>query len=150
MVLGDQFYANQKFFRAQFEYGRALQIEEDHLQANFGMGKTLFALREAERAKKYFLKLSSMEALFEKENKHIFNDLGIEMRKKGMLEEANANYQKALTLDPKDAVLHYNLARAFYEKGDRAQTLEQLKVALSINPNFEEARDFLSLIEFSG
>jgi tetratricopeptide (TPR) repeat protein len=147
--LGDQYYDKQKFYSAQFEYGRALQLEEDHLQANFGMAKTLFALGEKEKAKKYFLKLSSMDALFEKENKHIFNELGIEMRKRGMLEEAIAHYQKALSIDPGDAVLYYNLARAYYEKGDWAKTLEQLRVALSIDPNFEEAKDFLSFIEFS-
>ena len=74
-----------------------------------------------------FSKLSNIDALFEKENKHIFNEVGIELRQRGMLEEAITNYLKAIRINQNDWVLYYNLGRAHYEKGDRPNALENLK-----------------------
>ncbi len=144
--MANRHLAKSKLLNAESEYNQALKIEENHLQANLGMGKTFSAKGEEDKAKEYFNKLSSMEELFEKENKHIFNELAIELRKKGMLDEAIVNYQKALTLDPEDWVLYYNLGRAYFEKGEVVQTLDQLQAAIRIKPDFEEAEKFLQSI----
>lgn len=141
--MANQHLAKSKLLNAESEYNQALKIEENHLQANLGMGKFFSAKGEEDKAKEYFTKLSSMEELFEKENKHVFNELAIELRKKGMLDEAIVNYQKALTLDPEDWVLYYNLGRAYFEKGEVDQTLDQLQAAIRIKPDFEEAEKFL-------
>ena len=144
--MANRHLAKSRLLNAESEYTQALKIEENHLQANLGMGKIFSAKGEEDKAKEYFNKLSSMEELFEKENKHVFNELAIELRKKGMLDEAIANYQKALTLDPEDWVLYYNLGRAYFEKGEVAQTLDQLMAAIRIKPDFEEAEKFLQSI----
>lgn len=144
---GDRHFENREFFSAEYEYDRALLMDQDHLKANLGKGKTLFARGDREAAKKVFSKLSKLDPLYEKENKHIFNEFGIELRKKKMFQEAISNYLRAISIDPKDEVLYYNLGRAFYEEGRRKEAIDHLKHALTIKPDFQEAREFLEMIQ---
>ena len=143
---GDKHFEKKEFLSADYEYSKAVSAKEDHLRANIGKGKALFALGKKDEARRIFSKISSLGSLFQKENKHIFNEFGIELRKKGMFEEATLNYLKALSVDPKDEVLYYNLGRAYYEQGDREKALEQLRQALKIKADFEEAKEFMSKI----
>jgi len=144
---GDRHMAQKEFFSAEHEYNRALSLDDNHLKANLGMGKALFARGKKDASKKIFSKLSSLDALYEKENKHIFNEVGIELRKRKMFEEAISNYLKAISIDPKDEVLYYNLGRAFYEEGKREEAIQHLKQALTLKSDFREASEFLSKIQ---
>lgn len=144
---GDEHYRRREFFSAEYEYNRVLATDENHLAANLGKGKTLFARGEKEAAKKIFSKISSSDALYKKENKHIFNEFGIELRGKGLYEEAISNYLKAISIDSMDEVLYYNLGRALFEQAKIEDAVEHLKRALSIKPDFIEAQEFLSRIQ---
>ena len=143
---GDDHFLRKEYFSAEFEYGKALALNENHLRANLGKGKTLFATGEKEAAKKIFSRLSKIDALYEKENKHIFNEVGIELRQKGMLAEAVMNYRKAISIDPEDEVLYFNLARACFEKGERQEAAVHLAAALRLKKDFAEAKEFLAVI----
>lgn len=144
---GDRHFEKKEFFSAEYEYDRALLMDQDHLKANLGKGKTLFARGEREAAKEVFSKLSKLDPLYDKENKHIFNELAIELRKKKMFQEAISNYLRAISIDPNDWVLYYNLGRAFYEEGRYEEAIAQLKHALTIKPDFQEAQEFLAKIQ---
>jgi tetratricopeptide (TPR) repeat protein len=85
---------------AEFEYTKALKIDPESVRANFGIGTLYMDMGEADKAKDIFRKISQIEALFEEENKHIFNEFGIELRKADMAEEALGNYLKAITISP--------------------------------------------------
>ena len=93
------------------------------------------------------LKLSVVNSLLKKETKHTFNELGIKLRRKGMIEEAISNYLKAIEIDPKDEVLYHNLAGAYYKQGDPEKAIAQLKLALKLKPDFKEAQDLIVGIE---
>ena len=144
---GDRHYGNREFYSAEYEYNQALSLNDRHLKANLGKGKTLYAKGEKEEAQKVFNKLSNLDALYEVDNKHIFNEFGIELRKGGMFEEALSNYLKAISIDPSDEVLYYNLGRVYYEKKEHEKAIEQLTLALSLKPDFKEAQEFLSKIQ---
>ena len=144
---GDRHYENREFYSAEYEYNQALSLNDRHLKANLGKGKTLYAKGEKEEAQKVFNKLSNLDALYEVDNKHIFNEFGIELRKGGMFEEALSNYLKAISIDPSDEVLYYNLGRVYYEKKEHEKAIEQLTLALSLKPDFKEAQEFLSKIQ---
>jgi tetratricopeptide (TPR) repeat protein len=144
---GDRHYDRKEFLSADHEYSQALVIDDNHLKANLGKGKALFARGDKEGARKIFSKLSQMDSLFDVENKHVFNEFGIELRKKGLFDEAISNYQKAVSLDPNDEILYYNLGRAYYEQGDRENAISQLKLALKIKEGFVPAEDFLKRID---
>ena len=100
-----------------------------------------------EQAKQIFKKLSQTEALFEQENKHIFNEFGIDLRKNGMYDEAIGNYEKAISIDPKDENLYYNLGRAYKETGDYKTAYEKVKKALELKPDFKEAQEYLEFLK---
>ncbi len=144
---GDYHFQKNEFFSAEFEYGKALALDQNHLRANLGKGKALFAAGDKEEAKKVFTRLSKLDALYEKENKHIFNEVGIELRKKGLFAEAIMNYRKAISIDTEDEVLYYNLARAFFEQGDHREAIDLLKTALRIKADFKEALVLLDSIQ---
>jgi tetratricopeptide (TPR) repeat protein len=78
------------------------------------------------------------------------NTRSISLRKEGRLEAAIASYRKALKTHPDDDHLHFNLARAYYEKGETAACLEMLEKALAINPDLAEARRFQAYLRQGG
>jgi tetratricopeptide (TPR) repeat protein len=144
---GEEHFEKKEYHSAEFEFNKALSLNQNDLRANLGKGKTLFAQGDKEAAQKVFEHLSQMDDLYEMDNKHIFNEFGIELRKRKLLEEAIANYSKAIAIDPEDPVIFYNLGRAYYEKGDVDQAVVHLKKALSLNPEFSEARAFIASLE---
>src|SRR5438105_15949993 len=62
-----------------------------------------------------------------------------EFAEKKSWDEAIANYQKALALDPNNALTHYDLALALKYKGDATQAAEQFKQAIQLNPKWGDA-----------
>jgi len=101
---------------------------------------------ETDKAKDVFKKLAQVEAIFEEENKHIFNEFGITLRKTKMYDEALANYMKALEISPQDENLYFNIARLYYDLGELEKAQEWLEKALNINPDFREARQFKDIL----
>jgi tetratricopeptide (TPR) repeat protein len=147
VALADRHRQDKEYNSAEYEYTRALKIDEQNVRAQFGLGVTCVEMGEMDRARRLFQNLAGIEALFEEENKHLFNEFGISLRKLGLYDEAIGHYQKALSIVEDDENLYYNLGRAYYEKGDRSLAVEWLKRALSINPGFAEGQRFLALVE---
>src|SRR5215831_16712153 len=54
-------------------------------------------------------------------------------------DEAIANFQKALSLDPNDALTHYNLALALKYKGDPKKAAEEFKHTIKEKPKWADA-----------
>ncbi len=46
-----------------------------------------------------------------------YNRAGIEFRKKGLLSQSIETYKSALNIDPKNAAVHFNIARAYKDNG---------------------------------
>jgi tetratricopeptide (TPR) repeat protein len=146
IALAEKHRSRGEPYTAEMEYSSALKIDPESIRANFGIGALYMEMGDTSRAKDVFKKLSEIEAIFEEENKHIFNEFGIELRKANMIDEALANYQKAITISPEDEHLHFNVARLFYDKKDGDNALEWLQKSLAINPHFRDAQQFESLI----
>ena len=64
------------------------------------------------------------------------------------MDEAIAQYQKALEINPNDAEAHYNLGIALLQKGQVDEAMVQFQKALEINPNYAEAHNNLGLVLF--
>ncbi|ACS80989.1 tetratricopeptide repeat protein [Maridesulfovibrio salexigens] len=121
-------------FTAEMEYGKALNIDEDNIRANFGIGLCYLDRNEADKATDVFSRLIELNAAFELEHKHLFNDFGISLRKNKMFDEAVNFYSRALGLTDDDENLYFNIARCLYEKGDRKGALKNAEKCLGINP----------------
>ncbi|MBU2550052.1 MAG: tetratricopeptide repeat protein [Proteobacteria bacterium] len=137
----------KEYFSAEFEYNKALKLDEENVRANFGVGKVYLATGELDKAKATFEKLASIEAVFEEENKHIFNELGVELRRLGLHDQAISHYMKALKIARDDEHLYYNIARAYLEKGEPKTAAKYLAQALKLNPGFEEGRRLAAVVK---
>ncbi|SFL51911.1 Tfp pilus assembly protein PilF [Desulfomicrobium norvegicum] len=143
----ERFRVNGETYSAEYEFGNALRVDEENIRANFGLGLTYLDRGETGKADNIFQRLIKMEATFEAEHKHLFNDFGISLRKNEMYEQATEYYSKALELSPADENLHYNMARACFAKADIQSTIEHLRTALRLNNNLEIAKKFLAYLK---
>ncbi|WP_243360735.1 tetratricopeptide repeat protein [Fundidesulfovibrio terrae] len=140
---GERHRDKGEIFSAELEFGEALKVDEENVRANFGLGLTYLDRGEAHKANDIFERLVRLDAAFEAEHKHLFNDFGISLRKNKMLDQALDYYRKAESLTDSDENLFYNIARAYFEKENTTECLEYLKKALKLNPALAEARLFV-------
>jgi tetratricopeptide (TPR) repeat protein len=61
--------------------------------------------------------------------------------------EAEALYERAVTVEPHDPIAHMNFGRMLKKKGDKAKASAHLRVALSIDPDYEAARKLLAEVQ---
>jgi len=147
VALADRHLQKKEYFSAEYEYDNAIAVKPTSVRGNYGKGKALLERGEIDEAEKIFEKLSEKKELYGKKYKHIFNSLGIDLRKMGKLDEAIRNYKRAIYMDAEDEILHYNIAHVYYLMGSPDEAVKHLTKALSINPSFEEGKDFLSNIK---
>jgi Flp pilus assembly protein TadD len=78
-------------------------------------------------------------------------DLGTELKAKGDLDGAVAEYRAALRLQPDNAMAHYDLGRVLWMKGDREAAFEEFHTAHRLAPNEPTIRqiyfDLMSQLE---
>jgi len=143
ILRGDRHREQGEYYSAEMEYGTALKVDEENVRANFGLGITYLERGENGKADNIFERLVKLEAAFEEEHKHLFNEFGIKLRKNKMLDQSITYYERALELSPHDEHLFYNLARAYLEDKNIEKALEFLLKTLDINPVLEPAVKFL-------
>lgn len=146
----DRHRRNGDTYSAEYEYSNALRVDTENIRANFGLGLTYLDRGETEKADDIFKRLITMDAAFEAEHKHLFNDFGINLRKNEMYRQAVEYYGKALSLSPHDENLHYNMARANFGMANMEKTLEHLQTALELNKDLKLAHKFLSYLQKNG
>ena len=134
---------NKEYYTAEMEFNNALKVDEENVRANFGLGLTYLERNDAKKAQDIFSRLVKLDAAFEQEHKHLFNEFGIQLRKNKMFKEALDYYNKALSLTDSDENLYYNAARAAMENGDIEQSAELLLKGLELNPFMDEGIRFL-------
>jgi tetratricopeptide (TPR) repeat protein len=147
LARGDKFQKQGKTFSAEFEYGKALALDEENVRANFGIGLCYIERGETEKAREVLGRLVRLEAAFQDEHKHLFNEFGISLRKSKMDAEALQYYSRAVELCPNDENLHYNMARASFDMGDTEAATLRLAHCLTLNPAHAEAKKFLDFIK---
>ena len=141
---GDTHRDKGETFAAEYEYSRALKIDEENVRANFGIGLTYLERGDNAKAQDIFQRLVKLEATFEPEHKHLFNEFGINLRKSKMLQESLEYYNRALELSPNDENLYMNIARVLLELKDISQCVDYLLKALELAPRHETSLKFLA------
>jgi tetratricopeptide (TPR) repeat protein len=147
---GDRHRKNKESFSAEMEYGKAMKVDVENVRANFGLGLTYLERGAKDKAQDIFERLIKIEAAYEQEHKHLFNEFGINLRKNKMSDQALEYYSQALNLSKNDEHLYYNIARVYFDRKDMAGTVESLQKALEINPEFDEAQKFLAFLKSKG
>jgi tetratricopeptide (TPR) repeat protein len=150
IVRGEKHRERGENYSAEFEFKNAATVDEENVRANFGLGLTYLDRGEKTKANDIFERLVKLEASFESEHKHLFNDFGINLRKNGMIDQALDYYLRAAELTTDDEHLYHNIARAYYEKGELKNCVKYLKKCLELNPELEEAKLFWNFLEGKG
>ncbi|MFH1914589.1 MAG: tetratricopeptide repeat protein [Pseudomonadota bacterium] len=140
---GDKFRKRGENFTAEYEYANALNLDERNVRANFGIGLCLLARDETDKAKQVFDRILGIDSAFADEHKHLFNEYGIELRKKKLFGQAVDYYRRAIELYGTDENLWYNMARAQFERGDFTKALEGVTRCLELAPDHAEGRKML-------
>ena len=68
-----------------------------------------------------------------------YRQRAIEFSRKKSWDEAIANYQHAIGLNPNDASTHYNFALALKYKGDAQRAVQEFQAALRLKPTWGDA-----------
>ena len=147
---GDKFRKRGESFTAEYEYANALNLDEQNVRANFGIGLCLLARDEEEKAKRVFDRIIKIDSAFEDEHKHLFNEYGIQLRKKNFIGQAVDYYRRALELSDDDENLWYNLARAQFERKDYGKAAEAVSKCLALNPDHPEGQKMLAYLTKKG
>lgn len=143
--LAEEHLKNGELEKAEDKYKRALKFDDESIKAQLGIGKVRMEEDKIDEAMKIFKEIGESNAIYEMSNKHTFNDFGIYLRKKGLLDLAIENYEKAITIDEKDEVLYFNLSRAYVMKGEIQTGIQKMKEALTVDPEFKEAKQHLKM-----
>lgn len=122
--------------RAEESFHKALAYDAENLRAIFGLGNAYLTGGKLDEAREIFDKIMGIDLAFGPENKFLFNEFGIRMRKAGLLALARAYYEKALAVSERDENLLFNLGRVLYELEDYVAAVEAAERCLAINPGF--------------
>lgn len=144
---GEKYFEKGLLSAAEKEFLKALKIDELNVRANFGLGEVYAEQHEYEKIRHVVGVLLGLDETFREEHRKRFNSLGVSLRKNGMVDEAINYYSKALEYNEEDENLHFNMARAYFEKMEYVQCEKHLKRALEISPDFREARLFQAYLE---
>ncbi len=71
----------------------------------------------------------------------------VSLHNTGQLDNAIAEYNKAIAKEAGNAEYHYYLGTAYHQKGDIPKALAAYKKALSLKPGYSEAREMVASIE---
>jgi len=78
---------------------------------------------------------------------HLYNRIGMVLRKMKDFDTAEKYYLKALTLSSEDEYLHYNVGRLYYDWRKWAKMAQAAQNAVELNPDFGEAVKMLNFAQ---
>jgi tetratricopeptide (TPR) repeat protein len=132
LALGKEQYAQRLYPAAAVTLAKLPRSDRLALEANFYLGLSLFNTANYAGAAQAFAFVATNLPLPE-----ILNDQAVALSRQG--KDAVALYQRASVADPSDEDYHYNLAVAYFRRGDTANALAESTTALSLKPNDPEA-----------
>jgi CheY-like chemotaxis protein len=127
------------------------QTARQYLMEFLKCGHTVFAAERREAAE-VFLQAGLdqvAEDLFirsiqeKPDDVHLYNRLGIVLRRQNKHLEALRCYQTALDLAPANEKVYFNLGVLYFDLGNAENSLKAFQTALRLRPDFVEAREFI-------
>lgn len=131
---------------AEKEFCKALLLDEKNPKANVELGKIHLQKGDGKKLAAALRRIFEIDVLFQEQERHLFNEFGIRLRKEGHFAEAIAFYGKALERNDADEHLHFNIARALADSGDTEAAKSHLERAISLRGDFTEARRFRDIL----
>lgn len=89
--------------------------------------------KDAALAEKYFREILDGKSTLTQSDVHVFNRLGIALRKQGKWEQAVKEFKKVLNVASETEIVHYNIGMAFMEGGRFWDAHDAFEKAMKIN-----------------
>ena len=119
-----------------------LELDPDHINANFFLGSLLLQKNEFSKEREFFLKVISLNP----NNPDSYNNLGIAMKELGQKTKALTCFQKAIEFNPQHKMAHNNLGIVFKELGKYTDAQNSYEKAIKIDPNNADAYNNLGVL----
>lgn len=145
--LGRRYFNLGQMDKAESEFCEAVLVQDDSVDGNMGLSEVYAEQQNFSKLRTVLDKLLNIDEVFREEQRHRFNEFGINLRKKELYDDAIRFYSKALEVNETDENLHFNIARAYHAKSMFKDSRKHLTRALEINPDMKEAKSFLRTIE---
>lgn len=142
ITLGKLYLDKGELVKADEAFRKAVESSDGNADLHTEIGEIYLAAGDATKAASSF-----RNSLNISESVHVYNRLGIALRRKGLYKEAVVEYERALRVDPDDEAIHYNMGRAYMEMGDYDKALFSLNEALRLDPEFAECRKLIAQIK---
>jgi len=107
--------------------------------------------RTAERNREWRDGISFYESIikYAPDSARVHNNLAMAYSDKGRIEDAAAEYRKAISISDVYPQTHYNLSNIYIGKGDYDKAVKELKRSIEIDANFLYSRESLAVIYFN-
>jgi tetratricopeptide (TPR) repeat protein len=143
---GEEHREEGRLYSAEGCFDKALGLDEQNVRALFNLGLIYMEQEDVVKTRNLLRSLLSIKSTFTGKDQHLFNEFGISLRKHGLFDEAVEYYSRALAFTRDDDHLHYNLARANYERGDWEGCVAALIRSRELNPDLEASRELGELV----
>lgn len=147
LAKGDRLRQQGQPFSAEVAFQSVLNVDAENVRGTFGLGLTYLDQGKTSEAEGVLKRIVRNVNSFDPENKHMFNEFGIKLRKNKMYDQALAYYATAYKHAKRDENLCYNIARTLLDKGDPRTAKKYLAKALALRPDFAEAAKLLLVVE---
>ena len=136
--LGKLYAKNSQFEEAETAFQQAINSDPKNAELQTQIGEIYLEHGQPEKAAEAF-----RGSLGLNETVHVYNRLGIALRRKEQYKEAVEEYKKALKVEPDNEVVYYNLGRAYLDDNQKRDAVDAFRKALEFNPDFSEAKEML-------
>lgn len=144
-LLGSIYLKNGDDQNAEKAFAEA--VRQDNTKSG-EIGEYYLQAGDTKKAEKYFRGYLAGDSgiILPESQLHVYNRLGIVLRKQGEWKKAIEEYKKALIINGSDPGLHFNMGKAWVEGENLIEARASLKKAVEIEPGFTEAQEELKKI----
>ena len=139
LALGKELYTDREYERAAAVLAKVPHTNRASLEAGFYLGMSRFNAAKYAEAENAFAYVASLLPLPE-----VVNDQGVAQTRQN--KDGLALFLRASNADPNDPDYHYNLAVAYFGRGDFANAGKEVERTIKLKPTDTEATELRALI----
>jgi tetratricopeptide (TPR) repeat protein len=130
------------------EFRQSAEMNGDGVLSLYALGKIAMLNRDYPTAAYYFHRTEPLvDGEVEAARKLLHFNYALTLAHLNKADECIAQYLKALRIDPVWPAANFNIALAYYHKGDYASAREHMRDVLRFEPHFEGAKEYLAQLE---
>jgi tetratricopeptide (TPR) repeat protein len=145
LSFGSVFFQRGYFEQSQAAFTRALQDDPSSAEALYGVGSACLQLNKLDEAQGMFERATKARAEYPATLPNAWNNLGLISTKQGRMNDAIADFQRALAISPDHLVALQNLGNAYRTTGNWPEAQQVLEHAVQVAPQDAESNYALAM-----